>query len=53
MILFTILAIMLVTMAVFAILIIGIGGGIFIVIFADVIICIAIIILIIKKLIKR
>lgn len=53
MILFMILAIMLVVMAVFALLIIGIGGGIFTIIFADVIVCILLIAWIIRKLAKR
>lgn len=53
MILFMILAIMLVVMTVFAVLIIGIGGGIFMIIFADIIVCILLIAWIIRKLAKR
>jgi hypothetical protein len=40
-------------MAVSAVLIIGIGGGAFMVIFADIIVCIGFIIWIMKKIFKR
>ena len=53
MILFTVLLIALIVMSVSAILIIGIGGGAFIVIFADVIVCMGFIIWIMKKIFKR
>lgn len=53
MILFTILLIVLVIMAICAIVIIGVGGAAFGVIFADVIVCMAIIIWIMKKIFKR
>lgn len=48
MILFTILVIILVVMAILAVAILSIGGGIFMVIFADVIVCILLIVFIIK-----
>lgn len=53
MILFAILTIILLILAVVAIVAISIGGAAFIVIFGDLIVCIAIIVLIIRFLIKR
>lgn len=53
MILFTILATILVTLLLFAVIIIGIGGGTFIIVFGDLIVCIAIIVCIIKHFIKK
>ena len=53
MILFMILALMLVTLVVFGILVIGIGGGIFLIVFADVIVCAVLIGLLIRWLMKR
>lgn len=52
-ILFMILMIILLIMGAFAVLAIGIGGAAFGIIFADVIVCIAIIIWIMRKLLKR
>lgn len=49
MILFTILTIILVVMAILAVAILSIGGGVFMVIFADVIVCILLIVFIIKR----
>lgn len=49
MILFTILVIILVVMAILAVAILSIGGSVFIVIFADVIVCILLIVFIIKR----
>ena len=48
MILFTVLVIILVVMAILAVAILSIGGGVFMVIFADVIVCILLIAFIIK-----
>lgn len=48
MILFTVLVIILVVMAILAVAILSIGGGVFMVIFADVIVCILLIVFIIK-----
>lgn len=53
MILFTILAIMLVVLVATAIFILGVGGGAFIIVFADLIVCVLVIVWIIKRLIKR
>ena len=53
MILFTILSIMLVMLIVTAVVILGVGGGAFIIVFADLIVCAFVIIWIIKRLIKR
>lgn len=53
MILFMILALMLVTLVVFGILVIGIGSGIFLIVFADVIVCAVLIGLLIRWLMKR
>lgn len=53
MILFTILLVALIVMGLSAALIIGVGGAAFSVIFADVIVCMAIIIWIMKKIFKR
>ena len=53
MILFTILAIMLVVLVVTAIFILGVGGGAFIIVFADLIVCVLVIVWIIKRLIER
>ena len=49
MILFTILVIILVVMAILAVAILSIGGGVFIAVFADVIVCILLIVFIIKR----
>lgn len=53
MILFTILAIILITLVVFSILIIGITGASFIIVFADVIVCAVIIWWIMKTILNR
>lgn len=53
MILFMILAIMLLIVTAVAILVIGIGGGAFVVVFGDLIVCVILIALIIKGLIRR
>ena len=53
MILFMILLVMIAVLVMAAILIIGIGGGLFIMIFADLIACILIIVFIIRWLSKR
>jgi len=53
MILFTILMIILITLTIITVLAISFGGAVFIVLFADVIVCIALIVWIIKRLIKR
>ena len=53
MILFTILSIILVMLIVTAVVILGVGGGAFIIVFADLIVCVFVIIWIIKRLIKR
>ena len=53
MILFTILEITLITLMVFTVITIAVGGAAFIVVFADVIVCIAIIIWIIRTLKNR
>ena len=49
MILFTVLVIILVVMAILAVAILSIGGGVFMVIFADVIVWILVIVFIIKR----
>lgn len=53
MLLFGILIVMLVLLAVAAIVILGVGGSAFIIAFGDIIVCIAIIIWIIKRMIKK
>lgn len=53
MILFTILALIIVVMAIGMILMAGIGGGIFGVLFSDVIVCIALLVLLIRFILKR
>ena len=53
MILFTILVTILLTLILFAAIFIGLGGGAFIIVFGDLIVCIAIIVYIIKRLIKK
>lgn len=53
MILLTILAITLVLTIITAIVILGVGGGAFIVVFADLIVCALVIIWIMKRIIKR
>lgn len=53
MILLTILAIALVLTLITAVIILGVGGGAFIIVFADLIVCASVIIWIIKHLIKR
>lgn len=53
MILFTILLIMILILAVVAITVISVGGSAFLVIFGDLIVCIAIIVFIMKHLIER
>lgn len=53
MILFTILLIMIAILAVVAIVVISVGGSAFVVIFGDLIVCIAIIVFIMKHLIGR
>ena len=53
MILFTIMGIILIILAVSGVLILSVGGAAFIVVFADVIVCMAIIIWIIKRLFKK
>ena len=53
MIIFTILAIMAVMSIISAVLILSVGGAAFIIIFGDVIVCVAIIIWILKRLFKR
>ena len=53
MILFTILSIMLVMLIVTAVAVLAVGGGAFIIVFADLIVCAFVIIWIIKRLIKR
>ena len=52
-IIFTILAIMAVMLIISAVLILSVGGATFIIIFGDVIVCVAIIIGILKRLFKR
>ena len=53
MILFTILSIILVMLIVTAVVILGVGGGAFIIVFADLIVRVFVIIWIIKRLIMR
>ena len=53
MILFTILSIMLVMLIVTAVVVLAVGGGAFIIVFADLIVCAFVTIWIIKRLIKR
>ena len=53
MILLTLLLIILAVLIVAAVLLIGVGGGVFTVIFADVIVCIAIIVWLIRFFMKR
>lgn len=53
MILFTILAIMLVLLITTAVIVLGIGGGAFIIVFGDLIVCAVLIGLIIKCLLKK
>ena len=53
MILFTILLIMILILAVVAIAVISIGGSAFLVIFGDLVVCIAILVFIMKRLIGR
>ena len=53
MILFTILAIMAIIAAIITIAIVAVCGGAFIVVFGDVIVCVAIIALIVKVLFRR
>lgn len=53
MILLTILLIILAMLVVFGVLIIGVGGGVFTIVFADVIVCAFIIIWLIKLLAKK
>lgn len=53
MILFTILLIMILILAVVAITVISVGGSAFLVIFGDLIVCIAIIVFIMKHLIEQ
>lgn len=53
MILFTILTIMMLIVAAVAILAIGIGGGVFVVVFGDLIVCVALIALIIRHKVRR
>lgn len=53
MILFTMLAITLVLLVIFVIAAVAAGGAMFIVVFADVIVCIAIMVFIMRLLIKR
>lgn len=53
MILFTVLLLMLLLFSICAIFVIGIGGMAFILIFGDVIICIGLIIIVIKHIIKQ
>lgn len=53
MILFTILLIMILILAVVAITVISIGGSAFLVIFGDLVVCIAILVFIMKRLIGR
>ena len=53
MILFTILLIMILILAVVAITVISVGGSAFLVIFGDLIVCIAILVFIMKHLIGR
>ena len=53
MILFTLLAIMLVVLVVTAVIVLGVGGGTFIIVFGDLIVCAFLIGWIIKRLIKR
>ena len=53
MILFIILMIVLILLVVFALAVIGVGGTVFIIVFADVIVCIFIIVWVMKRLIGR
>ena len=53
MVLFTILLITLICLAVFAVLLLGAGGAVFIVIFSDVIVCAAIIAFIMYLIVKH
>lgn len=53
MVLFVILLIMLILLLLFVITVIGAGGAIFIVVFADVIVCIAFIALIMRWILKK
>lgn len=53
MILFMILMIALVVMVTFSVLIIGVGGGVFTIIFADVIVCVFLLAWLIKNLFKK
>lgn len=53
MILFTILAVMLAVLTILVIVTVGIGGGLFVILFGDVIVCIVFIVLMIKGIIGR
>lgn len=53
MILFTLLAIMIVVLVVTAVIVLGVGGGAFIVVFGDLVVCAVLIGWLIKRLIKR
>lgn len=53
MILFTILALVALFLIIFTVVAVSIGGAAFIIIFGDIIVCIAIIVWIIKKIMKR
>lgn len=53
MVLFTILAITLVCLILFIIFVLGVGGAMFVILFADVIVCVLIIIWIMNRLTKR
>lgn len=53
MILFTILALTLLTLIVFTVIAVSLGGSVFIIIFGDVIVCAAIIVWIIKRLVTK
>lgn len=53
MILFTILAVMLAVLTILVIVTVGIGGGLFVILFGDVVVCIVFIVLMIKGIIGR
>lgn len=53
MILFTILALVALFLIIFTVVAVSIGGAVFVIIFGDIIVCIAIIVWIIKKILKK
>ena len=53
MILFTILTLMIAVMVIGAVLALGVGGGVLGILFSDIIVCIALVVLLVKFILKR